>query len=384
MTTTNNGDLNPFQAMAVRAEEAHSAFMGYLQKLQKRGVKHLRVATHNGRFHADEIMAYAIFKYFIKNVLPAQYNMTFELKIKRHDRSDKALERAHILLDIGQEYDPARGRFDHHQAGGAGGRVRSSSANNPQGVDIPFSTCGLIWFACGRFITDEMDESCYRDGIASNVPRFFRIDSRLVRSIDASDNGLTMPRGYTYNSDEGSVEIDGAPLHASVCIGQFNRDTSDELRQLTQFNQALSMADMMFANMVELTTAWSQDQAKVQAVLKHKRKNRAILVFKDAVSWQEHIFRAPEAAPVRIVISRYGPSSSTWCATTVNVKSRRVKPLYFPKSWCGLNGKELCKVAGIEGLVFCHAQGFTLRAKTFDAALAAAEKALSYARGEIS
>lgn len=382
--TTNNSDLNPFQVMAVRADEAHEAFMGYLQKLQKRGVKHLRVATHNGRFHADEIMACAIFKHFIETVLPTQYNMTFDLKIKRHERNDPALENAHILLDIGQEYDPARGRFDHHQAGGAGGRVRSCDDSNPQGVDIPFSTCGLIWFACGRFITGEMDKSCYRDGIPSHVPRFFRIDSRLVRSIDASDNGLTMPRGYTYNTEEGSVNIDGAPLHASVCIGQFNRDTSDELQQLTQFNKALAMAEMMFANMVELTFAWSQDQAKVQAALKQKRKNRAVLILREALSWQEHIFRSPDAAPVRLVISRYGPSSETWCVTTVNVKSRRLKPLYFPKSWRGLTGKELCQKAGINGLVFCHAQGFTLRAKTIAAAIAAAEKALGFARGEAS
>ncbi|MDQ6977568.1 MAG: MYG1 family protein, partial [Ghiorsea sp.] len=81
------------------------------------------IVTHNGNFHADDVFSIAVFKH----IFPS-----FEL-IRTRDLT--LIAKADIVVDVGGEYDPETGRFDHHQRGGAGERESG----------IPYSSFGLIW-----------------------------------------------------------------------------------------------------------------------------------------------------------------------------------------------------------------------------------------------
>ena len=83
----------------------------------------MKVATHSGSFHADELFALAA----LTLLDPA-------VEIVRTRDAD-ALAAADLRVDVGFRDDPATGDFDHHQKGGAGER--------PNGVR--YASFGLVW-----------------------------------------------------------------------------------------------------------------------------------------------------------------------------------------------------------------------------------------------
>jgi len=83
----------------------------------------ITIVTHDGNFHADDVFSIAA----LKIIFPS-FNLT-------RTRDAKVISQADIVIDVGNEYDPDKGRFDHHQRGGAGARENG----------IPFSSFGLIW-----------------------------------------------------------------------------------------------------------------------------------------------------------------------------------------------------------------------------------------------
>ncbi|HTV22787.1 MAG TPA: MYG1 family protein, partial [Polyangiaceae bacterium] len=64
----------------------------------------LRVATHSGPFHADEVFACALRRVFLCQ--PVEVVRTRDLAV---------IAEVDLAVDVGGEYEPARGRFDHHQ-----------------------------------------------------------------------------------------------------------------------------------------------------------------------------------------------------------------------------------------------------------------------------
>jgi len=65
--------------------------------------KIIHIQTHDGVFHADEVMAIALLK---------TYHYSDPIAIYR---SRKLIEDVNYTVDVGGEYNPSRGQFDHHQ-----------------------------------------------------------------------------------------------------------------------------------------------------------------------------------------------------------------------------------------------------------------------------
>ena len=87
------------------------------------GAALMRVATHPGNFHADDVFAVAVLG-LVHGALESSARATR----RRWPRAD-------VRVDIGGRSDPATGDFDHHQRGGAGER--------PNG--IRYASFGLVW-----------------------------------------------------------------------------------------------------------------------------------------------------------------------------------------------------------------------------------------------
>lgn len=115
--------------------------------------KRMRVVTHSGPFHADEVFAYALLRVFLGE----------ELELVR-TRDPGIIARADLAIDVGGEYDPARGRFDHHQRAYRG----------------PLSSAGMVL----RWLEH-----------AGKVPRSLAAQLRKdwIEYIDAVDNGRRAP-----------------------------------------------------------------------------------------------------------------------------------------------------------------------------------------------
>ena len=87
------------------------------------GPRLMRVATHPGTFHADDVFAVA--------VLSLVHD---DLEIVR-TRDDARVAAADVRVDLGGRSDPSTGDFDHHQRGGAGERENG----------IWYASFGLVW-----------------------------------------------------------------------------------------------------------------------------------------------------------------------------------------------------------------------------------------------
>ena len=76
----------------------------------------MRVATHPGTFHADDVFAIAALR--LAHV---------QVEIVR-TRDEEAQAAADVRVDVGGRSDPATGDYDHHQRGGAGERANGIRA----------------------------------------------------------------------------------------------------------------------------------------------------------------------------------------------------------------------------------------------------------------
>jgi len=83
----------------------------------------MKVATHPGNFHADDVFAVAVLQL-----------VHGELEIVR-TRDPELQAAADVRIDVGGRHDPATGDFDHHQNGGAGERANG----------IRYASFGLVW-----------------------------------------------------------------------------------------------------------------------------------------------------------------------------------------------------------------------------------------------
>src|ERR1700761_2514128 len=121
----------------------------------------MRIATHDGSFHADEVFAVA-----------ALSRLGDPLEVVR-TRDPDALAAADLRVDVGFRDDPRAGDFDHHQRG-----FEAVRANG-----VRYASFGLVWREFGVRVCDGDAE------VAA------AIDESLVQTVDANDTGqrLTEP-----------------------------------------------------------------------------------------------------------------------------------------------------------------------------------------------
>ncbi len=295
--------------------------------MSERGSTPLTAVTHNGKFHADEVIATAV----LTTIYP-------DLRVVR-SRDQAVIEGADIVYDVGGVYDHQIKRYDHHQNGAlkrADGLTRSA--------------LGLIWLHYGT-------EYCEGDRRAAE-----RIDQLFVRGIDARDNGeLAVPHDV-HTPDYGISQV----------IEQLNPILENAESYEVQFLVAVGRAAEILSRLKEKTRAELQtEDAVIEARVlsgdpRYALLDRQItppdslaetdgfeyLVFPEQTNetWQIYAIRTPEDP----------------------FKSKRP----FPESWAGLTGEALVQQTGVAGALFCHSKRFLTVAKTKKDALALLAQAL--------
>src|SRR5262245_29811405 len=125
------------------------------------GKKKVKLVTHNGSFHADDVFAAATLELMLE-----KNGETYEIT---RTRDEEIIKSGDYVFDVGSEYDEAKNRFDHHQPGGAG-----KHANGAE-----YSSFGLVW--------KKFSESLCKSAEEAKI-----IEAKLVSPVDASDNGMDL------------------------------------------------------------------------------------------------------------------------------------------------------------------------------------------------
>jgi len=291
----------------------------------------MKVATHNGSFHADEVFA-----------LAALALLGEPIEIVRTRDAD-ALAAVDVRVDVGFASDPAAGDFDHHQKGGAGERANG----------VRYASFGLVWREYGARLCD------------GDADVAGRVDQSLVQGVDANDTGQVVVAPI----------LDGVrPMTVSGMIGGLNRRWDEQLspaEERARFDEALALAGPIIAR--EIASAAAQQRAVriVEAAVSAARDPRVIELERD-VPWKEVVVAQAPAALFVVYPKRQGWGLEAVPRELGSFTNRRD----LPEAWAGLDGPDLARVTGVDDALFAHAKRFLVVATSRAAIDALAEQAL--------
>lgn len=291
------------------------------------------IVTHNGPFHTDDIFAVA--------TLCLVFEKEYSLKIIR-TRDPAEINKADLVVDVGDSYDTDNNRFDHHQEGRAG--VRDNG--------IPYASFGLVWNKFG-------EQLCGDDEIARSI------ETKLVLPIDALDNGVEVTK----------------PVHDGI----YGYTIGDMFRSFRPtWKEGIVDIDRVFIESVQLA----------KKILK-----REIIKAKDEIQAMEAVMQIYKGSKDKrlLILNKYYPTdivmgkipeallvvfpesvNSNWCIKTVRDKENSFESkILLPDEWAGKRDSELENITGVKGAVYCHPGRFLAVAKTKEAAVALAQKALN-------
>lgn len=285
--------------------------------------------THNGKFHADEVFATAV----LKHIYP-------DLTVRR-SRDPKVIESGDFVYDVGGIYDHETKRYDHHQNG---------ALKRQDGLTR--SAFGLIWLHYGK-------EYCDGDDSVWNL-----IDKRLVRGIDAGDNGESRvvqdPRAPEFDISQVIELLNPIP-------GKPEEEAD------TQFSLAVGYAATLLARLVERARAELDAVNEIQAARAESTTPR-YAVLDHYVAMSECV---AELEGLEYVVFP-DEANGMWQVYAVPEPGKpfsQKRP--FPESWAGLRDQELAELTGVPDALFCHTKRFLAVAKSREGATRLLEFALA-------
>ena len=293
--------------------------------------KKIRIITHSGTFHADEILAVASLQLLLKDK---------NCEVIR-TRDPNVILTGDYVVDVGSLYDPATNRFDHHQHGGAGERENG----------IPYSAFGLVWKEYGEQISGSKE-----------VAR--AIDVQIGYPVDMGDNGMDYYK---------LVRIDTEPLLLQFMVAMFRPTWKNNVS-----------ADERFAELVELMKRMLQlaiknehdniEGGKLVETAYQNTEDKRVVVLDGPYPWQGTLAGHPE--PLFVVKPK--TQNTFW-----EVECVRDNPFGFanrknlPEAWAGYRDQELAGITGVSDSVFCHNRRYIAVAESKEGALKLAQLALN-------
>ncbi|OHA41452.1 MAG: hypothetical protein A3H68_02360 [Candidatus Taylorbacteria bacterium RIFCSPLOWO2_02_FULL_46_40] len=290
------------------------------------------IVTHSGTFHADDVFAVACLLIFLEGK-PVVARLV-------RSRDPKIIETGDFVVDVGNVYDVAANRFDHHQKGGAGERAEGG---------IPYASFGLVWDKFGS-------QLCGSTEIAKKVDRV------LVSFIDAFDNGV----GRIF-------PVEGAtfPFTISDMVSVFNLTYQENGNQDGAFLEAVEIARRIMARVINSARVAEESAALVRKAYEEASDKR-IVVLDNNYLWREVLSRFPE--PLYVVEPDSTPGQWEVNAVGSDPNNFAVRK-DMPASWSGKRGKELAEITGVGDALFCHNKLFCAVAGSKEGAIALARLA---------
>ncbi|HEY1151476.1 MAG TPA: MYG1 family protein [Pseudoduganella sp.] len=307
------------------------------------------IVTHGGKFHADDAWAVAVLSVLFPD---AEIIRT---------RDPATIEAADFAIDVGGIWDPATGRFDHHQKG--------FSAARQSGV--PYASAGLVWREYGARCVTALALAHAGHQLSEDKARemAYAIDAELVQYLDLADVGAakSAPGGYGL----------------SAVVSGFNPNWLDEQRlnygpaaeeyRLGQFRLAMALLTDILVNSVKYRVGalLAVEQVRQSEVLEG---GKVLFLKNGALPWTQIVRK--EMPKVLFVIS-HSIAERRYMLHTVPVSSESFEARAdLPEAWAGLRDAELAAVTGVPDATFCHNGRFIAAVKSYEGARAMAALAL--------
>jgi uncharacterized UPF0160 family protein len=316
----------------------------------------MRIVTHNGKIHSDEVSAVALLSSYFSN-------KNVEVSVLRTRNSEKFLE-GDYLVDVGGEYDHERNRYDHHQAG---------FGETWDGFQTPLSSAGLIWRHFGKDIVE-----MYLSNLSNNFEQYDQgfnysettiqelvntIYEKLIYDIDANDNGISTIPGQ-------------ASLNISEIVSAINGNVTDEISQNTNFNRAVSLVgnifDIKFREIINGYFNFQKDLENVSTL----DLTREYLILENNIPT---IFKCLEKLDPENIVKFCIFSDSNRGEYTV--KARRTKgEKYSPI--CPILSEEFLKscVTNPEHIIFIHRASFIAKTTSLSTAEEIVQRSLEFSK----
>ena len=296
------------------------------------------IATHSGKFHADDAWAVAVL-----NVLFPEAGI-----IRTRDQA--VIDAADFAVDVGGVWDPAAGRFDHHQKGFDAARQ----------TGVPYASAGLVWREYGARCVCALALVHTGHQLTDDKAReiAYGIDADVVQYLDLSDVGAA-------KSAPGSYGL-------SAVISGYNSNWLDEQRlgygaaadeyRLSQFRRAMSVLTDVMANAVKYRVGalLALEQVRQADVLEG---GKLLFLKNGALPWSQVVRK--EMPKVLFVIS-YSIAEQRHLLHTVPLNAESFDARAdLPEAWAGLRDAELAAVTGVPDAGFCHNGRFIASAKSY-------------------
>lgn len=300
------------------------------------------LVTHSGGFHADDLLSTVI----LTRIFP-------EARVLRsRDAAWTTPAADRVIYDVGRDFDPEKGIFDHHQ---------QNPPLRPDGQ--PFSSFGLIWRHYGA-------DYLHALGVpgSDHAAIHAEFDADFVLPVDLMDNGALDP----------GVAGPLAGLTLPVLLEKLKPvfDDRSDIAEDAAFHAALSIAR-------SLTEA-------VIAQLAARFRARAIV--RDAIqaAGESPILELPMGMPYRDAIAEAGadhllfvihPRQGDWALNGIRISDTSfAQRADLPAAWAGLTDGALETASGVKGAKFCHNGRFIAVADSRAAILDMAGRAVDTAR----
>lgn len=307
------------------------------------------IVTHSGKFHADDAWAVAVL------------NVIFPGCDIVRTRDPATIEAGDFAIDVGGIWDPALGRFDHHQKGFSGARS----------TGVPYASAGLVWREYGARCVQVLAAAHSGHDLPDEKAReiAYGIDADVVQYLDLSDVGAAKnaPGGYGL----------------SAVISGFNPNWLDEERlgygaaadnyRLEQFKRAMEFLTDILINAVKYRVGalLALQQVRQAEVLED---GKILLLQNGALPWSQVVRKE---MPAIVFVISHSPSEQRYTLHTVPVSPDSFKARAdLPEAWAGLRDAELAAVTGVPDAIFCHTGRFIAAVKSYAGARTMASLAL--------
>lgn len=307
------------------------------------------IVTHSGKFHADDAWAAAVL------------NIVFPGCDIIRTRDPATIVAADFAVDVGGIWDPASGRFDHHQKGFDGARQSG----------VPYASAGLVWREYGA--------RCV--GILAAEHAGYQLPADKAREIaNAIDTDIVQ---YLDLSDVGAAKSAPGSYGLSAVISGYNTNWLDEQRlgygealeayRMAQFRRAMAVLADSMVNAVKYRVGamLAVEQVRQAQVL---ADGRLLFLENGALPWSQLVRK--EMPKVLFVLS-HSIAEQRYMLHTVSLNAESFDARAdLPEAWAGLRDAELAAVTGVPDAGFCHNGRFIASAKSYEGAYAMALLAL--------
>lgn len=308
------------------------------------------VVTHNGSFHCDDVLAFALIRYLYGDALPVRTRD--EAVIASFVGRDDT-----FVVDVGGVFDPSRRLYDHHQS--------TFFESYDDTSNVPLSSSGLVYKYHGEAILGKFMRENFPTMISCDIIPALKkkLYDSWFKHIDANDNGRVPTLPFPILST----------IYARVGRMNLSWDHPRRGDHLAIGEAFLRAADLVISEFLDIAKTTVTDHFLTEALVREMMiacPHKDILILDNPCPWKSHINRlegilGKSYTYVAVPEDPHAPDGR-WrlCAIQTAARvNRQVIPTHFKT---------------MAGVTFIHNAGFLAAAISKDACIALGEACMKY------